>query len=379
MPEPSRSVLIVDDDEEFLGYQREMLKPMGWEIISAKTAGSAREELRRRLFAMVLTDLSLPDGSGLDVLQSAREVYPLTVGIVLTAHSSVDSALEALRDGAYDYLLKPLNPDVLQAAARRGMRHYELNYALTQKSSELADVRRQLDGKSLLLENVTHELKNPLTVVHGYTNFLLKQKPDEFNAEAVRHNLQFIQKNAERLGAMLEELFESARLSANKIALTKTETLAASAAAESVSGIQFTALKKELRVSLDAAGADALKIDADPARLQQILSNLLGNAVKFTPEGGEIALSVSKDGAFARFSVRDSGIGIADADIPFLFERFYQVHNPEKNQKGLGLGLEICRRLVELHGGRIWAESRLGCGSTFHFTIPLASELTPRT
>jgi signal transduction histidine kinase len=111
-------------------------------------------------------------------------------------------------------------------------------------------------------------------------------------------------------------------------------------------------------------------VRADVRRVHQVLANLLGNALKFTPQGGTISVSVDSVEGIARFCVADTGVGIPAADVPHLFERFYQCEGTRSHHQGLGLGLEICKGLIELHGGRIWAESEPGRGSRFYFTLP---------
>lgn len=366
------AILIVDDDEEFLDYLRTALKPFGAPVEAAASGRAACGLLDRGGFKLVLTDLRLPDMTGLEVLAHARAKDALTVGILLTAHGSSDSATEALRDGAYDYLLKPCAPDVIEAAVRRGLEHFELKRSLMGKTAELDKLRQQLADKALLIQNVSHELKNPLTVVYGYSSFLLRQEAEDMPPEDLKRNLQSIHRNAERLGHLLEELLESTRLANRKIELHRARVSAGELAKEAVDNLRFQALQKEISVKLQLPDED-LTVLADPKRVHQILANLLGNALKFTPEGGEISVSVGRGEGFAVFCVADTGVGIAREDLPRLFERFYQAADTRKSHKGLGLGLDISKALVELHGGAIWAESERGYGSKFSFTLPLAA------
>ncbi|MBI5211433.1 MAG: hybrid sensor histidine kinase/response regulator [Elusimicrobia bacterium] len=375
MPENNaESILIVDDDQEFLGYLRAVLRPLGCEIVAASTGGEACRAIAARRFSMVLADLRLPDLSGLDVLESARKTDPIAVGVVLTAHGSLDSALEALREGAYDYLVKPLHPATLLAAVRRGLEHWRLKRALVQKTAQLENLQHALDAKTQLIQNASHELKNPLTVVYGYSSFLLRNDAGDHDPGELRKNLESINRNAERLSVLLDELIESTRLSQHKIELRRERASAASLAREAFESHRCEAARKDLDLRLEAAPGEDLWILADECRVHQILSNLVGNALKFTPEGGAITLAVDKDGAFARFCVRDTGAGISPEGMSHLFERFYQEESSRRHNKGLGLGLNICKSLAELHGGSIWAESAPGAGSAFFFTIPLAHD-----
>ncbi|MBI4677776.1 MAG: response regulator [Elusimicrobia bacterium] len=373
----AETILIVDDDEESLGYLRAALKPLGCEAVSASTGTAACRLIGARHFCMVLSDLRLPDMSGLDVLEAARKADPTTVGVVITAYGSVGSALEALREGAYDYLNKPVHPEALAAAVRRGLEHYRLKKTLLQKTSLVEKLQHQLEAKTQLIQNASHELKNPLTVVYGYSTFLLRQNAQGHDPEELRRNLESINRNAERLSVLLEELLESTRLSQHKVELRCEEESSVRIAGESVENARFEAERKGLSLKLELSAEEDLWIWADDGRVHQVLSNLIGNALKFTPGGGAITVSLDREGDHARFCVRDTGVGISPEGLSRVFDRFYQEEDAQQQNRGLGLGLNIARSLVELHGGRIWAESRLGAGSSFFFTIPLVRSLRP--
>lgn len=368
-----KSLLIVSGDEESLLYLKSALKPLHIDILTASSGAEACRQIASRRFSIVLADLELPDRTGLDVLKAAGTADPLIVGLVLAPHSSLNDALEALRAGAFDYLLKSAAADVLQAVLRRSIEHSGLKHALAHKTVETARMAKKINESSLLIQNVSHELKNPLTVVHGYTSFLLQQEPHQYSPEDLRKNLQSIHKNAKRLEGMVDDLLESSRLSGNKVELQRTAVSAGELASEAAENARFDAMRKEIEVKFDAGSDGDAQVHADSPRVQQILANLLTNAVKFTPEGGTITVSLRRDEGFLRFCVGDTGVGISPEDLPRLFERFYQVDATRKYHRGLGLGLDICKSLVELHGGKIWAESVPGHGSSFYFTLPLST------
>lgn len=364
-----RKLLVVDDDLETLDYLRTVLSAEGYGVVGAAGLEGARQELENHRFEMVLTDLQLGEGTGLDVLEAARKADPLTVGIVLSGHGTVDNALQALRQGAYDYLVKPAAPEVLLAAVARGLGHYDLRQSLIEKTAQLEKLENQLLDKSRLIQNVSHELKNPLSVVFGYSSFLLKTPPSK--ESDLKRSLQSIHNNAERLGHLLEELLESSRLATHKIELERSPVAAGALLKECAEYHKFEAVKRELEIRVESGAADKVRISVDPRRMQQILANLVGNSMKFTPAGGTIALSCREAEGFVEFAVKDTGVGITPAHLPHLFERFYQVEMTKRHNQGMGLGLDITRGLVELHGGRIWAESAVGRGTTMRFTLPV--------
>ena len=369
-PQPPGPILVVDDDEEGLVYARSVLEKAGRQVIAVSSARAACEEIRRHEFAVVVSDLRLAEGSGLDIIAFAREHSPLSVGVIVTAYGSVDSALQALREGAFDYVLKPFTSEVLFAAVRRALEHHRLKAALVRQTVRLEDSRSRLGRHLRLLENISHEFKNPLSVVYGYATHLLHQEASVRRPEDLRQGLSTIRKGAERLTALLGELLDAVRLTNGKIELHIEMVTAWALIQEAVAEHCLAAQARGLCLQCEGLPDSRLLVRADIHRVQQVLANLIANALKFTRPGGAIRVSITPEAGFVRFCVRDTGVGIAPQDLALIFERFYQAGKPADQQPGLGLGLEISRGLVELHGGRIWAESEPAHGSSFFFTLP---------
>ena len=242
----------------------------------------------------------------------------------------------------------------------------------------LAELKDRLDAKTRLMQDVAHELKNPLAVIHGYASFLSKET---VTPEEMRKALRAVLSNSERVIAMVEQLQDAVRLEASGFAVETRVVEGATILQEAVESAELEAARRGVRLRWRSPIGDTLHIVADPKRVLQVMANLLSNALKFTPEGGVIDVNAHRDGDFVRFSVIDTGTGIPLDEIPGLFERFHQTRgNPHKHQ-GLGLGLAICKGLIEAHGGRIWVESIPGAGCGFNFTLPAAgvapAELEP--
>lgn len=237
----------------------------------------------------------------------------------------------------------------------------------------LAELKDRLEAKTRLMQDVAHELKNPLSVIHGYASFLSRETVP---ADDTKKALRAIQSNAERLIMMVEQLQEAVRLE-NEDFVVDTRAIEGAAliqmAAESA---ELEAARRGVRLRWRSPIGDSLHVVAEPKRVLQVLANLIGNALKFTPEGGVIDVQGQRDGRAVRFSVVDSGPGIPADELPHLFGRFHQTRDNNQKHKGLGLGLSICKGLVEAHGGRIWVESKPGSGAAFHFTLPAAARTT---
>mgnify|MGYP005836315273 CR=1 FL=1 len=226
------------------------------------------------------------------------------------------------------------------------------------------------------VSSVAHELRTPMTAIKGYTDMLITGMAGPLS-EAQTRFLRIIKGNADRLGTLIGDLLEVSRLDAGRIRLQLQAVALADVIAETVSALQGQIIQKQLDFGTQLT--DALPpVRGDPARLVQILSHLLSNAIRYTPAGGQVRIRASlqsaQDRQWARVDVIDSGIGISAADQPRIFQRFFRADHPlVRDQTGNGLGLSIVKGLVELHGGRVWFESEPGRGTTFSLVLPLAT------
>ncbi len=239
-----------------------------------------------------------------------------------------------------------------------------------ERLTELGD---RLEAKTRLMQDVAHELKNPLSVIHGYATFLSREP---VSADERRKALRAILTNAERVVEMVEQLQDAVRLESSGFPVSTRPVEGAALLQEAVESAELEAVRLGIRLHWRSPVGDSLLVLADPKRVAQILSNLIGNALKFTPAGGVVDVHASRDGGFVRFSVIDTGPGIPAEELGHLFDRFYQTRDNPLKRKGLGLGLAICKGLVVAHGGRIWVESLPGAGAGFNFTLPAVNAAT---
>jgi two-component system, sensor histidine kinase and response regulator len=240
-----------------------------------------------------------------------------------------------------------------RAEAEQNVRRMEL---LKQKAEAATRVRDDV------LATVSHDLKNPLGTIFTSSTLLLDM---EMSPDAVRRQLEIIRRTAQRMDRLIQDLLDVSRLEAGHFSLELQPESAASLMAEAHELLASMAQAKDIGVTMRISHDDVL-VNADRNRVLQVFSNLIGNAVKFTEEGGRITLTAGVDGDYMRFSVIDTGTGISAEDLPHIFDRFW--HGAEGG--GSGLGLAIARGIVEAHGGSITADSS-GAGSTFSFTLPL--------
>ena len=199
-------IMIVDDDAEYLSYMAMTLQAAGIDPELAQSSEEASQKIQERRFSLIVTDLVMPGKTGLQLIEEARRKDPLTVGIIMTAFGSVESAMEALRQGVYDYLFKPSTQDVIQASVRRGLEHYAMRRTLIRQAGQIEQLQQQYLGTAGLVDEVTHALRNPLTSVYGFSTYLFKKglekcSPDEFN-----RGLESISRNVEKMTQLLERL-----------------------------------------------------------------------------------------------------------------------------------------------------------------------------
>lgn len=233
---------------------------------------------------------------------------------------------------------------------------------------DVTDRARRRRAEREFLAMVTHELRGPLAAIRGYTQ--LMQRRGAYDEAAVRTVLGQVW----HLDRLMGDLVDIAGLEAGHLQLRRGRVDLVQIAREAVEQARIGASGHRIRLR---GAAGPLFGAWDPDRVRQILDNLLSNAAKYSPDGGEILVTLEDAGGVARVSVRDRGIGIPPDRLPGVFERFYRVAAPGEPVAGLGLGLAITRALVEAHGGRIGVASRPGRGSTFTFTLPY-EDLTPR-
>jgi signal transduction histidine kinase len=241
----------------------------------------------------------------------------------------------------------------------------QLAVAFNRMSGELASLERL---RRDLVANVSHELKTPISALRARLENLLDgvERPDP-------ETLQVMLAQSERLGRLVDQLLELARLESGEVPLRREAVPLRPLVSRVVSEIEVTRARQDVQLSQDVPD-DLPAVFADAERLHQVLFNLLDNAVRFTPEGGRVRVTASGHNGSVDVAVSDTGPGIDAEHLPRLFERFYRVDTARsRDEGGTGIGLAIARSVVEAHGGRIWAESEPGTGSTFTFELPVVS------
>ena len=362
---------------------------------------------------IVLLDLSLPDSFGLDTLARWQAEAPTVPVIVLTGSDDEALAVAAVREGAQDYLVKgridgALLLQAVRYAIERKLVQEDLRLAkadlerrVEERTAELRDINTRLQGeitvrtlaqqqaaellhreqaarvmvesanrsKDEFLAILSHELRTPLNAILGWAEIL---QSGEVSKAEVKEGVEIIERNARAQARLVEDVLEVSRIICGKVRLNLSPLDLVAVVDAALTSARPTAGAKGIALSREIAGMDRL-VPGDPDRLQQVVWNLLTNAIKFTPRSGQVSVSVRQLDREAEIQVRDTGIGIKEDFLPYVFDRFRQSDaSTTRAHGGLGLGLSITRHLVEMHGGTVTAESDgEGRGAVFTVRLPL--------
>lgn len=388
------NVLLVDDRPENLIALEAVLHPLGQNLVSAASGEHALKCLLDQDFAVILLDVQMVgmDGFETAALIRQRERSRHTPIIFLTAFSDNAALIsKGYALGAVDYLLKPIDPMILISKVTVFVDLFKKNIEVQQQAEQLVAknleilhaeaARQQAEAanrmKDEFLAIVSHELRTPLNSILGWSQLLLNRKLD---AAKTTQALQIIVRNAKSQAQLVEDILDVSGLMQGKIRLDLHAVDAIAVIETVVASVQPMLEEKSIHLETQLHSS-AQMLQADPERLRQIIWNLVTNAIKFTPAGGEITVTLSIAApphasypSFAQLQVIDTGIGIPADLLPYIFDYFRQADSSStRSQGGLGLGLAIVSQLVALHRGRIVAESAgEGQGTTFTVHLPLA-------
>jgi signal transduction histidine kinase len=371
--EKALQVLLVEDNAGDVRLLREMFskeRPDSFELTHFLRMSEAEIHLAKGGMDIVLLDMGLPDGHGLDTVRRAHAAAPGVPMIVLTGLDDEALAAEAMKEGAQDYLIKG---QIENRALPRALRHAIERHRM-QTETDLIRTQ-QIQFKDEFLSHVSHELRSPLSAIRQFVTILLDGLAGELQPEQHEY-MGIVLRNVKQLQSMINDLLEVTRVQAGKLMIEPQRTSISDAIAYAVDTLQGAATAKRIVLSSDL-GRQLPSVCTDPTRLRQILIILVDNAIKFTPADGEVKIQAhvsDQDPSLIVLEVSDSGCGISPDMTERIFERLFQTSDPSlEGRKGLGLGLYICKELVTRQGGQIWAKSTLGQGSLFSVTLPIFS------
>jgi len=357
------AILVADDNADIRDYMVAILEETA-EVRAVANGEEALRELRAQRFDLLLTDMMMPVIDGGELLRQVRADRQLRdlPAIIVSARAGEETRVEALRAGADDYLIKPFSPREVVARVEANMNLARLR--------EAGGAERAHDE---LLAVVSHELRTPMAAILLWSRLLISNtlKDEEQRREALRSILV----SAEAQNQLVEDLLDVSRLKTGKLRIETRPVELSQVVRSAIDALRPVAQEKGVLLATDGLGAqvpDASVVRGDPHRLRQVVSNLVSNAIKFTPEGGSVLVVLENTGEKARIIVGDTGCGIEPERLEQIFSRFAQREiSTTRAQGGLGLGLTIVSRLVELHDGQVTARSAgPGRGTTFTVELP---------
>jgi signal transduction histidine kinase len=399
------TILVVDDEPGVLLTIQAILAQEGYAVDSAPNGKIALEKLRRKTYDLVLTDLRLGDIDGLDVLAELRKLNTRTVAIVLTGYASLESAIQAMREGAYDYLVKPTDVDELKLRVARVFERHHLTDELARRVYELEqanatidrmndNLRHDIDEATAQLRThvaslnatknaleaareqrdrfiamVAHDLRTPLTRIQMAAQFIARYTNP---SDSALNNTGMIEENVKLMERLITDLFDVTRIDTGTFKIEPAPCDLTELAGQMVEEYRLT---REDREFVFEAPEAPITGTYDRARIAQALGNLLGNAVKYSDANTTITvrLDITPD-SWARLSVADQGAGIPPDKIDQLFQPFRRLEGTE-HIEGYGLGLYITKGIAEAHGGALTVESgtHRAQGATITLSLPGAT------
>lgn len=360
-------ILLVDDNLATLSVLDELLRRRGYDTRCATNGALALALAREQLPDLLLLDAEMPQMDGCEVCRALRDdARTRDVPVIFVSiHADLNARLQAFEAGAVDFIVSPY--DLAEVAARVGV-HVRL---ARERAALRAGLETSRQERDTLLYTVVHELKSPLATLTGYLD-LLTRIPAVVNETNAAVYLAALQRGAERMGRLVMDVLELARLDSARQSVQHVRVSLLTVMQESVAGLRFQADAKRLLLEF-VPPPDDLLVPGDEMLLVRALSNLLSNAIKYTPVDGHVLFYAERSGDHAVLHVADNGMGIAEDDLPQIFERFFRTREARmQGIEGTGLGLPIVKTIVEQHGGSIAVSSTPGAGTEFVVTLPCA-------
>ncbi len=340
-----------------------MDEDFGFDVMMAETGEEALEILKNNNLDIVLLDNKLPGIHGIDVLEFINKQNLDVVVVMITSYASLELAVKATKQGAYDFVPKPFTPKELRASVETITKQLFLRRMTQKLNVEGRQVRFQF------LSVLSHELKSPLNAVEGYLQLMQERK----FGNTINEYQEIIDRCLHRLHGMrslIMDMLDITRIESGKKSRKLEPVLVCEVAQQCIDAFQPLSIQKDADVYLNCS--EKITIEADRQELEIILNNLLSNAIKYNKQGGRVDVNLKRDNNKLIIEVEDTGIGMEEEDTKTLFEDFVRIKSEQtKHITGSGLGLSIVKKILDLYDGTIEVDSTPGEGSSFKAVIPL--------
>ena len=360
-------VLVVDDEEPIRDSCRQVLTKAGYECHTAVDGIEGLHFAHQVEPDVVLLDLMMPGMDGLSMLEQLLKTHPNVVCIVITGYATIESAVDAMKHGAFDFLPKPFTPDELRVIVTRGLEQRKLLL----ETAALREEKRRM--QQYFISIVAHELRSPLLLVKQYLDLIVGGKMGSVD-ETAGEMLSGAHSTLTGLLDIIADWLKLARIDAGDVAGNMEDVEVRPILEGVVKELRPRAEESSVTLRLDFT-TPTCTVTAHEDSLAVVFRNLVSNAIKYNKPGGTVVLEGTCGDGNLRIDVRDTGIGIPEAEVPFVFEDFFRVKSSKTAEiPGTGLGLSIVRKIVEGHHGSVEVESVEGEGTSFSVYLPLVRE-----
>lgn len=378
MAEVKKNVLVVDDEEVIRSICSRSLEKKGFNVAMAENGINALEVIRDGSIEIVFTDLKMPMMNGMELLEAVKRDFPHIEVVIMTAFATIESGVDAMKKGAYDFILKPVKPDQIRVVADKCMDKIKLgeeNRALRLANRKLIDLQNMKDK---FMAITSHELRTPVSHLKGYLGILNDDYFQQLSDDEKEHCMQIIINAVNDMEEIVSNMHDLMHSENGELNLKSGHVEINSLIRQVVDDYKLIAEKRKQKLEFNSSG-NGLLVCVDENHIKGVVRELLQNAIKFTKNGGAIQVTTKTEGDYCVISVKDNGIGIDSSELGKIFEKFYEVqdsnyHSTSKEAfmgGGLGIGLSSVRAIVEAHGGGVKVKSQKGKGAEFLVYLPL--------
>jgi len=383
MKENKAQILVIDDDPGMRSTLFDILEASDYLVKDYGKGKEALDWIKKNSFDIVLMDIKLPDIDGMKLLEEVRQINPEAAVVMITGYASLETAVDAMKQGAYAYIVKPFNVDEVKTIIQKALHQIRLSRENQRLIDELQLTGRKLEStvkelekasqiKSQFLASMSHELRTPINAIIGFTDFLLEDKTIN---PGQRKDVERISANVQSLLNLVNDILDLSKIEAGRIEIVRKKVNIAVLARKAIDSLSPQSDQKGIKLE-SRIPSSLSEVFVDPHRIGQVFINLIDNAIKYTQKGGRIILSAEQKKDVLEVSIADTGMGIAPQYLDKIFDRFERVSKTSTpGAGGAGLGLSICKELLKLHKGKIWVESDVGKGSRFSFSLPIYEDV----
>ena len=381
------SVLVVDDHPPNLLAVQAILEPLGHRLVMVSSGDEALRRLLHEEFALILLDVQMAGLDGLEtaaLIRGTERTEHIPIMFLTAVNRDAEHIFKGYQQGAVDYLLKPIDPEILRAKVKVFIDLYIQGEKIKRQAAQLVEgaglveqerraraaAEAAMRAREDTLAVVSHDLRNPIWTITMAAQSMLECMPTTDEYAEHRNGAAAILRVAQRMDRLVNDLLEVSKMEAGSLSLERAPQPVDGLIMQAFEMLKPLAEQRGQLMRIDNETVAGLAVLGDAVRIDQVFSNLVGNAIKFTPSGGTIVVRARRIGRLVHFSVTDDGPGIAADQLPHIFERHWQARSATHD--GAGLGLAITKGIVEAHGGSIQVASSEQ-GTTFTFTLPVAT------